>query len=123
MKLIKSITIFLASVIIFNIISILAFPIQVVRKSFKNNDNLYKYFINLAIGEDQRAGSYIYATEDFTVSSMCYYYGVLKNNRFARYFMYFVDFFARILAEQKEHCKQSYYKELKEFENRAKRGK
>ena len=122
MGLIKAILMFLSSVIIFNVISILAFPVQLIRKSFKNDGSLTKYFINLAIGEDQRAGSYIYGTQDFTVSSMCYLYGVFRNNTFARYFMHFIDFFAKLITKEHGHCKNNYLNEIKELYESARKG-
>ena len=119
MKLFKALLIYLLSVVIFTTLSFIALPLQIIRKIIKR-EPLHQYFFTLAIGEDQRGGSYLYGTEDFTISSMTYYYADIKNYKWAKIFKNFIDFFAKIFANQKEHCKQSYYNELKEFKEKEK---
>ena len=112
MQTLKAFLLYLASVVVFNLISILGLFVQIPRHLILRKP-LSKYFYNLAIGEDQRGGSYLYGTEDYTISSYTYY--LSKKNKYARYFKNFIDFFAYLLAGQKEHCKKSFEKEYKEL--------
>ncbi len=115
MKTLVTFLILVFAVIIFNIVAIVGFIVQVPRKVLRK-ENLREYFLTLAIGEDQRGGSYLYGTEDYTISSYTYYLhtqGVL----WASYFMSFIDFFAYLLGDGKEHCKKSYEKEINELKN------
>ncbi len=106
----------IASIILFNIVCLFAFFAQILRKILRC-ENLKKYFLTCAIAEDQRAGSYLYGTEDFTISSYTYFLAMKKNNIFAFYFMQFIDFFAYLLGDGKEHCKKAYEKEDFELKN------
>lgn len=103
----------LLSIVTFKVLSIIGFVVNIIIILFHKNriENFAAYFKTLAIGEDQVGGSYMYRTEDWTVSSYNYYLGVIKKKRFVYYFMRFVDFFPRILNIQEEHCKESYYHE------------
>jgi len=61
----------------------------------------------LAIGEDQRGGSYLYGTEDYTISSYTYILHA-RGNKYATWFMKFIDFFALYLQNKDKHCEKSY---------------
>jgi len=104
----------LFSIFLFNIVSIFGFLVQVPRKLIRR-ESLEEYFFTCAIGEDQRGGSYLYGTEDYTISSYTYYLSA-KGNIYARGFKRFIDFFALLLGE-KEHCKKSFEKEEIELKN------
>jgi len=119
MKTFKAIIIYLTSVILFTTLSFVALPLQIARKIIRK-ESLHQYFFTLAISEDQRGGSYLYGTEDFTISSMTYYYSDIKQHKWAKIFKSFIDFFAIFFANQKEHCKRSYYNELREFKQKEK---
>jgi len=73
---------------------------------------LDKLFLTLAIGEDQRGGTYLYLTEDWTISSYTYYLGVIKDKKIIYYFMLFIDFFPKIFGITNNHCEESYFSEL-----------
>lgn len=112
MKIVLKLLLLLCAIIIFNVVSFLAILIQIPRKILRK-ESLEKYFYSLAIGEDQRGGAYLYGTEDFTISSYTYYLHT-KGNKYATYFMRFIDFFALLLGD-KDHCKKAFEKELEEF--------
>jgi len=76
------------------------------------NKQLAEFFLILAVGEDQRGGTYMYLTEDWTISSYTYCLGVIKNKKFFYYFMKFIDFLPSICGVKKDHCKHSYKNEL-----------
>jgi len=105
MRLLLNILLWLGSTFIFMILSIIGLPINIVKHAIKGN--LSDYFLALAIGEDQRGGSYIYGTEDWTISSYTYYLGVIKNIKFFYVFMLVIDFFPKIFG-YKDHCKRAY---------------
>ena len=114
MKTLLNLLLLLCAIILFNVVSFLAILVQIPRKLLRK-ESLEKYFYSLAIGEDQRGGSYLYGTEDFTISSYTYFLHT-KGNKYATYFMRFIDFFALLLGD-KEHCKKAFEKELEEFKN------
>ncbi len=115
MKTLATFLILIFAVIIFNIVAIVGFIVQIPRKVLRK-ESLREYFLILAIGEDQRDGSYLYGTEDYTISSYTYYLHN-RGNIYATYFMHFIDFFGFLLGDGKEHCKKSYEKEVKELKN------
>lgn len=114
MKILLKLLLLICAIVIFNIVSLLAILVQIPRKALRK-ESLEKYFYSLAISEDQRGGSYLYGTEDFTISSYTYYLHT-KGNKYATYFMRFIDSFALLLGD-KEHCKNAFEKELEEFKN------
>lgn len=114
MQLLLKLLLLIGAIIIFNFVALMGFLVQVPRKIFRK-ESLEDYFYSLAIGEDQRGGSYLYGTEDFTISSYTYYLHT-KGNKYATWFMKFIDFFASLLGD-KEHCKNSFSKEFEELKN------
>lgn len=112
MKTILNLLLLLCAIILFNLVSFFALLVQIPRKIIRK-ESLEKYFYSLTITEDQRGGAYLYGTEDFTISSYTYFLHT-KGNKYATWFMYFIDFFAKLLGE-KEHCKKAFEKELDEF--------
>ena len=107
-KLILNILLWLGSLIVFNLIPLIALPFNIIYYSVKGE--LADYFLNLAIGEDQKAGSYLYKTEDWTISAYTYYLGVVKNYKTAWIFMKIIDL-VPYLSGYKNHCKRAYFKE------------
>jgi len=114
MKILRMFALFIVAKLIFTTVGILSFFVNIVRKPIMG-ESLADYFMTLAIGEDQLGGSYLYATEDYTVSSWTYKLHAKGNNVWATSFMNFIDFFAWVLAGQKEHCKDSYEYEAVEL--------
>ncbi len=100
---------FLFLMLVFALVLVLgtiAFIGQVIRKTIRK-ESLKKYFYSLIIGLDQIGGTLLYGLEDWCISSIAYYdYSKGKN----KWFMHFINF----LAQDKEHCKKSYFTELKE---------
>ena len=84
------------------------FAVQIFRKIWFK-ESLSDYFRTIAIGLDQLGGSLIYSQEDWTISSYTYYLSQ-KGNKYAYFFMQFINFFFG-----KEHCKKSYENEKKEL--------
>ena len=115
MKLIFSILLWVGATIIFNVVMIITLPFNIVYYSITGE--LADYFYNLAIGEDQRAGSYLYKTEDFTISAYSFYLGVVKENKYAYLFMKFIDFFPMAFGIE-NHCRNAYFSELKKAQKR-----
>jgi len=108
--LILNILLWLGSLIIFNLIPLIALPFNIIRYAIKGE--LADYFLNLAIGEDQKAGSYLYKTEDWTISAYTYYLGVVQGFTFAYIFMKIIDIVPYI-SGYPNHCKRAYRKERK----------
>jgi len=106
MKLIKAFLIYIVAFIIFNTLSVLSFVFQIFRKTLRG-ESISEYLICLAIGEDQRGGSYLYGTEDYTISSYTYILHA-RGNKYATWFMKFIDFFARYLQNKDRHCEKAY---------------
>jgi len=114
MRVLRMFALFMASKLIFTTVGILSFFTNLVRKPIMG-ESLADYFMTLAIGEDQLGGSYLYATEDYTVSSWTYKLHAKGNNMWATGFMRFIDFFAWVLAGQTDHCRKSYTHETSEL--------
>ena len=118
-KLITWLILFLLSSIVFKVLSVIGFTVNVISIMFHKNriESLAEYFKVLAVSEDQLGGSYIYKTEDWTVSSYNYYLGVVKKKKFVLLFMKFVDYFPRLFNIQQNHCEESYFAERKQLQN------
>ncbi len=110
--LILNIFLWFGSLIVFTIIPLIALPINIIRYAIKGE--LADYFLNLAIGEDQKAGSYLYKTEDWTISAYTYYLGVIQGYKFAWLFMKVIDI-VPYLCGYHNHCKRAYQNEKKEI--------
>jgi len=93
---VRSIFLLLVAIILFIIISPIAFIVNFIRKP-----NKAEYLFNIAIGIDQLGGSILYNQPDWTVSSWTYY----QSNRHKEhyYFMKLID-----LLFGKDHCRKSY---------------
>jgi len=89
---------------------ILAIPFVVIG-GLLDKDKAFKSLIAL----DQLFAVIIFGAEDITISSLLYYYTIIKEKKWARYAMRFVDFLAFIIARQKKHCEKSFYNEQREF--------
>jgi len=122
-KLITWFVLWLLSAIVFKFVSIIGFIINFARCFwFTGNDKsvterLADYFKILAVGEDQVAGSYLYSTEDWTISSYSYFLGVIKKVKIVYIFMKIIDFFPRLFKIQQNHCQESFEAESKELNN------
>jgi len=112
-KLITWVILWALSTAVFKVLSVIGFAVNIILILLHKDriKNFTDYFKILAIGEDQVGASYLYRTEDWTVSSYNYYLGVIKNIKIVYYFMKLVDFFPHIFNIQKEHCKESYLAE------------
>lgn len=114
MKTLRMFALFIVAKVIFTVVGTISFFVNIIRKPIMG-ESLAEYFRVLAVAEDQLGGSYMYGTEDYTVSSWTYKLHAKGNNVWATWFMKFIDFFAWVLAGQKEHCKKSYKHEAVEL--------
>jgi len=112
MKILRMFALFVVAKIVFTILSNLSFFVNLIRKPIMG-ESLADYFEVLSVGEDQLAGSYMYTTEDYTISSWTYKLQ-LKTNEWATWFMRFINSIF-MLAGQTEHCKKSYEHEIEEL--------
>jgi hypothetical protein len=109
------------------VVSVIVIPLNMARLAYRK-ESVSDYLFTLILGQDQIGGSALYGTEDFTISSTTYYLHS-KKNRYATCFMNFINGLAygfvllfywsddrkEVLDIQKNHCKNSYYKELEEL--------
>ncbi len=84
----------------------IAFIGQIVRKAIRK-ESLEDYFYSLIIGLDQLGGTILYGLEDWCISSIAYYDSQKGKN-------IYLEKFINFLFKDKEHCKNSYFTELKE---------
>ena len=106
MKVLKSLLLLILALILSPIFKVVFFIIN----SIRFRDKLANYYYTLAISEDQSAGSYIYGTEDWTISSYTYMLANFSKNKNAIKFMRFIDFLFG-----KKHCENSYINECNGF--------
>ena len=93
---------------------LLAIPIAVFLSLFTNMG------LKILISIDQLFGTFLYKTEDLTISS--YTYKKCHYEHKMCWFMYIIDALANIIAGQKEHCKMSYLHEMQEFREKVENG-
>lgn len=111
-KIMKTLTGFILlgiSLILLPILGIPAFIIGLVRE----RRDLFKYIKTIAITIDQVGAAIFYGVEDFTMSSWTHY-RAKQGHTDAILFEKLIDFLAS--AFEKNHCKNSYYNELKDFD-------
>lgn len=142
MKLVSAFLLMIISWVLVNIFGFFTIILNTLRKVYRRED-LSEYYFTIAVGNDQVGASAIYGTEDWTISSYTYYLH-LKGNFFATWFMHFVNFLAVFVVyavhffflvlmpweykktvksfhlsrkREREHCKNSYINEKKEFQD------
>lgn len=98
----KSFLLMLIAIIVMALVTLPLIVINLMRKLYRG-ENIKAYFHTIAIGFDQAGGSILYGQEDWTISSWTYWLFVSKGNKYAYWFMGFIDFFFG-----KEHCENSY---------------
>jgi len=102
----KSFILMLIAIIIISIVTVPVIIGNVIRKIWQRRDSVTEYFKIIASGFDQAGGSILYSQEDWMVSSWTYHLH-RKGNKYATYFMRFIDF----LFWDKCHCENSFFKE------------
>ena len=131
----KIVLLIVANIVIFIFllaVSLLIIPLNMSRKAYRK-ESVSDYLFTLILGQDQLGGSALYGTEDFTISSYTYYLHT-KGNKYATHFMKFINALSYGLAyllykskmtskdkleAQREHCKNSYKKELEELRQKS----
>lgn len=93
------------ALVFFPVINYFAFIINSVR--FARKKKLSKYIKLLALAEDQKSCSYIFGTEDITIST--YAYDLARKNKFGRRLKRLINF----LFRDKKHCENSFLSEMK----------
>ncbi|BCD61758.1 hypothetical protein NrS5_54 [Nitratiruptor phage NrS-5] len=104
--------IFLLSIALIGVatLSPFAFLANLLRKSYFGQ-SIADYLHTIAVGLDQLGGSIIYSQEDYTISSYTHLL-CMRGNCYACRFERFID-----LLFGKGHCKRSYEREKREFQN------
>jgi len=104
---VRSIFLLIIAIILFVLISPIAFTVNILRK-LSNTKELSNYLFTIAIGIDQLGGSILYTQPDWTVSSWTYIQSKNHKEHYYFIFMKLIDFFFG-----KDHCKKSYEHEIK----------
>lgn len=99
----------IAMIVIF-LASIPAIALNTIRKLYRR-EKIKEYFKTVAIGFDQAGGSILYDQEDWTVSSWTYYLWSNGKNRWAYWFMIFIN----TLFMDRNHCEDSFSNEAQKL--------
>ncbi|MDD2267011.1 hypothetical protein [Sulfuricurvum sp.] len=105
----KSFALMLIAIIVVATFAPIIITLNTIRKVYRM-ESIKEYFSVIACGFDQAGGSILYSQEDWKVSSWTYYLH-REGNRYATYFMQFINF----LFRDQKHCENSFYKEAEEL--------
>jgi len=98
----RNFVLFIISYVLVVVLTPIVFILNSLRLLYRK-ESLKTYYKICAIGFDQAGGSVLYSKENFTISSYTYFLCTYKKNKYACWFMKFID-----MLFGKNHCKNSY---------------